>query len=361
MIGHNQPSFDQIVEENLQRGLLLAIKNVILTAIDDPRLDRRHLRVLALVIKHLNNESGSAYPGRKRLADETATYDRAAYSQGTVAVTIADLVAWGYLISTRKSPAGGGRALAHYTIMKPSVEDLQAQITAWVRSHAPDPGSVAKQRPWADVKDGVNVKNDDVKDGLNVNPELNVNPVVAADVNPVLSTVTSKDSTRKKGGSPADAGLTSDPNFDAFWEAYPPGRKNAKGDALSAFRKVISGKHKAGRATPEVLIAAAKAYAATDPDPEYTPMPSTWLNRGSWMDDCVVKAQEPRSWWEDPQKVAKVDDDHWRRGISDHAGPVWPVSKLGPAPGSPRCVVPDHLVTELRLTQIYTDKGIRRS
>ena len=27
------------------------------------------------------------------------------------------------------------------------------------------------------------------------------------------------------------------------------------------------------------------AYVASDPDPAYTPMPSTWLNQGRWEDD----------------------------------------------------------------------------
>jgi hypothetical protein len=39
-----------------------------------------------------------------------------------------------------------------------------------------------------------------------------------------------------------------------------------------------------------VIIAAAKRYADTRPDPQYTPMPSTWLNGGRWEDDeCQPK------------------------------------------------------------------------
>jgi hypothetical protein len=32
-------------------------------------------------------------------------------------------------------------------------------------------------------------------------------------------------------------------------------------------------------------VEAAKQYAATKPDPKYTPMPAKWVNEGRWEDD----------------------------------------------------------------------------
>jgi hypothetical protein len=73
--------------------------------------------------------------------------------------------------------------------------------------------------------------------------------------------------------------------FEEFWAAFPGGRKKGKGDALDLFRQIVTGKHKKRRASAATLVDAAKRYAATKPDPKYTPMPTTWLNGGRWMDD----------------------------------------------------------------------------
>jgi hypothetical protein len=95
------------------------------------------------------------------------------------------------------------------------------------------------------------------------------------------------------GVSSASADVRGD-RFDEFWTAFPPGRKKGKGETNQLFRKIIAGKH-THKATAQQLIDAAKAYAATRPDQEYTPMPSTWLNQGRWMDDLDEAAPKKRS------------------------------------------------------------------
>src|SRR5262245_58757881 len=138
MLGHNQPSFDDIVQESLARGLLLTIKDAYTTLSRDPRAEKRHFRVLAEIIDCLNfNEidaKGMAWPGRKYLAQQSADAMRPdGYSEATIAKTIVELLAWGYLAHDRRAPPSGGRALSHYTVRKPSIEDLKAEIDAWVR------------------------------------------------------------------------------------------------------------------------------------------------------------------------------------------------------------------------------------
>jgi hypothetical protein len=83
--------------------------------------------------------------------------------------------------------------------------------------------------------------------------------------------------------------------FEEFWAAFPPARKRDKGRARQDFRKVVSGKHKVGRASAQTLITAAKAYAQSRPDPKYVPLPSTWLNGGRWMDDVCQPKGDPIS------------------------------------------------------------------
>ena len=162
--------------------------------------------------------------------------------------------------------------------------------------------------------------------------------------------------------------------FEAWWQAYPGSvRKVGKGECKALFREAITGKRRPGakresakildygKATAEQLIAAAKAYAATKPDPQFVPAPATWLNQGRWMDQPQAASgdsgQQP--WWVDPAKVEQVTPERWRSAIGQHANGIWPTNILGPPPGSPRCVVPHDLVRDLRLTEKYTTAGIR--
>lgn len=66
-----------------------------------------------------------------------------------------------------------------------------------------------------------------------------------------------------------------DAAFDAFWAAYP--RRKDKQEARKAFDAVLRRK-----VDPARLIAAAKAYAATEPDERYVKYPATWLRAGSY-------------------------------------------------------------------------------
>jgi hypothetical protein len=89
------------------------------------------------------------------------------------------------------------------------------------------------------------------------------------------------------GANPVNGSAAAPSDFDRFWEVFPPGRRQAKGETRDLFNKIVAGMHKnkARRASAAELIAAAERYAATKPDPQYTPAPTTWLNQGRWEDD----------------------------------------------------------------------------
>lgn len=71
--------------------------------------------------------------------------------------------------------------------------------------------------------------------------------------------------------------------FEEFWIAYPPGRKTAKADVRVLFNRIVSGKHKKHPKTDAgEIIAAAKRFASTAPDPQYTAAPMRWLNEARW-------------------------------------------------------------------------------
>jgi hypothetical protein len=71
-----------------------------------------------------------------------------------------------------------------------------------------------------------------------------------------------------------------EPFFLTFWGVYP--RKVGKGAARKAYRNALK------RASFDEILAGAKRYAASSPDPEYTKHPSTWLNADCWLDEGKV-------------------------------------------------------------------------
>lgn len=73
--------------------------------------------------------------------------------------------------------------------------------------------------------------------------------------------------------------------FEQWWSAFPAGRKRAKGRCRQMFIMIAKGAHHTFAATADRMIEAARTYAETRPDPQYVPMPLTWLNQGRWEDD----------------------------------------------------------------------------
>lgn len=75
--------------------------------------------------------------------------------------------------------------------------------------------------------------------------------------------------------------------FEQFWLAFPKGRKVDKPKAKKLFARILAGKHAdfPDPPTGEQLIQAASSYAARRPDPQFVPMPTTWLNGGRWSVD----------------------------------------------------------------------------
>lgn len=167
---------------------------------------------------------------------------------------------------------------------------------------------------------------------------------------------------------PPTGGALADQAFEDFWIAFPAGRKQAKAEARDAFRRIVTGRHRKGlRATAATLIAAAARYAASAPDPEYTPMPSTWLNGGRWEDDPSATGASPDpapvegkawGWWRGKEATMRgYPVDRWRKGIAEtKPNGTWPWWFLGAPPGHPECLVPEVLVEEFGYREIYRGK-----
>lgn len=153
--------------------------------------------------------------------------------------------------------------------------------------------------------------------------------------------------------------------FEEFWKAFPgdpppKGRKTDKPKVFAVFRKIVTGQHRDGiSAKAEEIIAGARRYAASRPDPEFVPMPRTWLNGARWQDGAGDPAKP--QWWQDDEKVARVSEAQWRGSIAKNANGHWPVDKLSPVPGTPNCRVPEGLIKELRLLERYDENGVERA
>jgi hypothetical protein len=161
-LGHNTPSIDAVVEENLRRGLYLTHLLALHRIIKDPRAEQRHRLVLVALSECTNSSSALAYPGRAWLAANIVYYvngEARQYSEGTIANTLSELAELGYLRMRRQAPENGSRrALAHYAVTSPSVEDLQALIAeacAAIRAGPKRPFPVGKR---ADVTANLDVK-----------------------------------------------------------------------------------------------------------------------------------------------------------------------------------------------------------
>ena len=92
---------------------------------------------------------------------------------------------------------------------------------------------------------------------------------------------------------------------------------------------------------------------------EYTPMPTTWMNEGRWHDDTPAPGGGTQ-WWQNDAKVAEMSDERWEKGIAEHARHIWPVPMLSPPPGHRDCKVPQRIIEKLRLTELFTETGMRR-
>lgn len=169
MIGHNRPNFDNIVDESLARGIYLVHLQALQRCIKDPRLDERHRLVLVALTECINAKTAMAYPGRAWLVTNIVRYvhgEPRRYSEGTIANTLSELVEFGYLYVTRRAPENGKRALSHYAVHSPSVEELQSEIALACAAIRALP---KRQFPRSEVNSGVEVNSGhDVKNVVDI-------------------------------------------------------------------------------------------------------------------------------------------------------------------------------------------------
>lgn len=88
----------------------------LLSAMSDPRLSRRHQRVLTALAECDDVGGGRVSPGADALASTTG------YSQRVVYTVLGDLARFGYVSATRRAPPSGGKARAFYSFAAPDIQ-----------------------------------------------------------------------------------------------------------------------------------------------------------------------------------------------------------------------------------------------
>lgn len=78
------------------------------------------------------------------------------------------------------------------------------------------------------------------------------------------------------------------PFFDAFWSLWKPHARKTDGRKLA--RETFA-KHVREGADPEDIAFGAAWFLRTmkERDREFIPLSSTWMNRGSYEDDCILE------------------------------------------------------------------------
>lgn len=125
--GHNRVSLSAAAQANIETGVLLLCKEALITAIQDKRLQRPHLRVLAAIATHINTRTAKAWPSRMAIAI------MADLSPKSVSNVVLQLRGWGYLISDRETvEQADGKRLTVYTFGNIDHDGIRREITAFV-------------------------------------------------------------------------------------------------------------------------------------------------------------------------------------------------------------------------------------
>jgi hypothetical protein len=144
VIGHNRPSLSEAAQANIETGVLLLCKEALITAIQDKRLQRPHLRVLAAIATHINTRTAKAWPSRMAIAI------MADLSPKSVSNVVLQLRGWGYLVSDRETvEQADGKRLTVYTFGNIDHDGIRREIAAFVNRlrEQRDPEEAKSSRP----------------------------------------------------------------------------------------------------------------------------------------------------------------------------------------------------------------------
>lgn len=122
-----QSDLSAAAEANLRTSALLLVKEALITAIQDRRLERGHLRVLAAIGMCINSRSAKAWPSRSTISSMTGL------SVKTVSNYLLELRNLGYLIAGRENvEEADNRRMTVYTFGNIDHDTIRSEITKYV-------------------------------------------------------------------------------------------------------------------------------------------------------------------------------------------------------------------------------------
>lgn len=66
-----------------------------------------------------------------------------------------------------------------------------------------------------------------------------------------------------------------------------------------------------------MMVDGARRYAASQPNPQYVPLPKTWLNDGRWADDVASPTRVEDAQLQHQERLARLQDEQdsgeWRQ------------------------------------------------
>jgi len=380
MISNNTASFDDDIAEVLKQGTLVVCFQRACDALRDRRLEFSQRAVLAELLECMNRDTGTAWPSRQTIAERIGAPVK------TVMNALYALKRLGYVDWERRPIQTGERALTQYVVPAARMdrETLQNEIAKAIaelreqKSARPAGQSEVPAPPGMPALPGKNsarsagyarpVRQESAQNTGQITArsagqqeltkeltkeKKEYGPNEGSDLLLQLLPVPDPDKPKK---SRKNAAPNYTEAFERFWKAYPDKRNNSKPNAFEQWQKLSDDDQtRAKDALPHYA-----AFLRSKPD---TPCVHAerylkWRRFDGYLETPTTSSDEP--WWMDPQKVGQLTDAQWRGSIAKYANGIWPPDRLGPAPGNPRCVVPKHLITELRLTERYTEKGISR-
>lgn len=124
---HNQPkTLVETARANMESGLWLLCKEALVTAIQDRRLDRSHLKVLAVIAHYMDKHTALSSPSRQVIAAAIGV------EVSTVSNALSELRLLGYLVSERQHDEATNRKLTFYSFGNIDHDTIRREITKFV-------------------------------------------------------------------------------------------------------------------------------------------------------------------------------------------------------------------------------------
>ncbi len=126
---HNQPpSLTEVVKANMETAVWLLCKEALVTAIQDRRLERSHLRVLAVIAEHMDKATATAAPSRQVIAAAIGV------EVSTVSNVLSELRFLGYLVSEKRHDEDTNRKLTFYSFGRIDHETIRRELAIYFKN-----------------------------------------------------------------------------------------------------------------------------------------------------------------------------------------------------------------------------------